>query len=207
MGLTISSPGTCQRQPKSRPERTPGGHGFGYQLSSPVFPGGVGGGPAKGLHRSPRACVAKDLKAPLPERFENCSARRAARKTGGGGGRGAWRNEVSCRAFIKWYGPGVGGWGHSTGPRTPTIPPPLGASGQQLVAKGATLRHPWAPKAPEGKFCPLCTPTLSLNPQPSPNPTPIPSPSPNSNPSSNPRLGSELVLGSKLEGNDVGKQP
>ena len=23
---------------------------------------------------------------------------------------------------------------------------------------------PWAPKAHEGKFCPLCTPTLSLNP-------------------------------------------
>ena len=44
-----------------------------------------------------------------------------------------------------------GGGGDSAGPRTPTTPappPPLGASGQQLVAKGVTLRRPWAPKAP-----------------------------------------------------------
>ena len=28
-------------------------------------------------------------------------------------------------------------------------PPPLGAFGQQLVAKGVALRPPWAPKAPD----------------------------------------------------------
>ena len=28
-------------------------------------------------------------------------------------------------------------------------PPPLGAFGQQLVAKGVALRRPWAPKAPD----------------------------------------------------------
>ena len=72
-----------------------------------------------------------------------------------------------------------GPWGgDSAGPRMPTNPPPpLGASDQQLVAKGATLRSPWAPdapwapKAPEG-FCPLCTPTLSLNPTLTLTPTP-----------------------------------
>ena len=61
------------------------------------------------------------------------------------------------------------------------LPPPRGASGQQLVAKGAALRSPWAPKAPDtpwppkppkGKFCPLCTPTLSLNPTLTLTPTP-----------------------------------
>ena len=63
----------------------------------------------------------------------------------------------------------------SMGPRMPTPPPPRpqGASGQQLVAKGAALTSPWvlkaldtpwAPKAPKGNFCPLCTQTLSLNP-------------------------------------------
>ena len=60
-------------------------------------------------------------------------------------------------------------------------PPPHGASGQHLVAKGAALRSPWAPKAPDapwapkppkGKFCPLCTPTLSLNPTLTLTPTP-----------------------------------
>ena len=30
----------------------------------------------------------------------------------------------------------------------PPPPPPLGASDQQLVAKGVALRTPWAPKAP-----------------------------------------------------------
>ena len=60
-------------------------------------------------------------------------------------------------------------------------PPPLGASGQQLVAKGAALGSPWAPKAPDapwapkpakGKFCPLCTPALFLNPTLTLTPTP-----------------------------------
>ena len=56
---------------------------------------------------------------------------------------------------------------------TPTIPPPpVWASGQQLVANGAALgslwapkacHAPWAPKLPEGKFCPLCTPPLFGN--------------------------------------------
>ena len=31
---------------------------------------------------------------------------------------------------------------------------------------------PWAPKASEGKFCPLCTPMLSLNPTLTLTPTP-----------------------------------
>ena len=31
----------------------------------------------------------------------------------------------------------------------PPPPPPLGAFGQQLVAKGVTLRRPWVPKAPD----------------------------------------------------------
>ena len=31
----------------------------------------------------------------------------------------------------------------------PCPPPPLGAFGQQLVAKGVALRRPWAPKAPD----------------------------------------------------------
>ena len=31
---------------------------------------------------------------------------------------------------------------------------------------------PWAPKPPEGKFCPLCTPTLSFNPTLTLTPTP-----------------------------------
>ena len=43
-----------------------------------------------------------------------------------------------------------GGGGDSAGPRTlttPAPPPPLGAFGQQLVAKRVALRRPWAPKA------------------------------------------------------------
>ena len=62
----------------------------------------------------------------------------------------------------------------------PTIDP-QGASGQQLVAKGAGLRSSWAPKAPntpqapkapKGNFCPLCTPALPLNPTLTLMPTP-----------------------------------
>ena len=34
-------------------------------------------------------------------------------------------------------------------PPPPPSPRPLGASGQQLVAKGVALRRPWAPKAPD----------------------------------------------------------
>ena len=68
---------------------------------------------------------------------------------------------------------------YHTGGATPRVlghqlapPPPLGAFGQQLVAKGAQLRSPWASKvpdaprarkAPEDNFCLLRTPTLSLN--------------------------------------------
>ena len=89
-----------------------------------------------------------------------------------------------------WPGPGTGavggpacmGGGRGATPRVLRRqlppPPPLGASGQQLVAKGAALRSPWAPKAsdallapkaPEGEFCP---PTLSLNPTLTLTPTP-----------------------------------
>ena len=35
------------------------------------------------------------------------------------------------------------------GRQLPPPPPPLGAFGQQLVAKGVALRRPWAPKAPD----------------------------------------------------------
>ena len=54
-----------------------------------------------------------------------------------------------------WQTPGGGG-GDSVGPRTPTTPPPPcpGASGQQLVAKGAGLRSPWVPKAPAAPRAP-----------------------------------------------------
>ena len=49
--------------------------------------------------------------------------------------------------------PQPGGGGDSAGPRTPTTPapppPPLGAFGQQLVAKGVAPRRPCAPKAPD----------------------------------------------------------
>ena len=70
--------------------------------------------------------------------------------------------------------------GDSAGPRTPTTPrPPRGL--QPTIVKGASLRFPCVPKAPdaprapkvpEGKFCPLCTPTPSLNPTPTLTPTP-----------------------------------
>ena len=75
----------------------------------------------------------------------------------------------------------------STHPRTRTTPPPppKGASGQQLIAKGAGLRSPWAPKVPDAPRAPkapegntysltysLYTPTLSLNPTLTLTPTP-----------------------------------
>ena len=87
---------------------------------------------------------------------------------------------------VMWYGPVL----HfpPAGPNPQVLerglpPPPLpkGASGQQLVAKGASLRSPWAPKlpdapreakAPEGDLCPRCTPTLCLNPTQTLTPTP-----------------------------------
>ena len=65
----------------------------------------------------------------------------------------------------------------STGPRTQCPPPrPLGACGQQLVAKVTGLRVPWAPMAPAGKFrpwLPIATSFLSTwdpNTYPYPNP-------------------------------------
>ena len=55
---------------------------------------------------------------------------------------------VGCMLGTKVWPPGGGG--DSAGPRTPTTPPPpLGAFGQQLVAKGVALRRPRAPKAPD----------------------------------------------------------
>ena len=70
----------------------------------------------------------------------------------------------------------------------PPPPPPTpakGASGQQLVVKGAGLRSPWAPKAPEENFVHFApqqyfnptltrapTPSLSLSPYPTPTPRP-----------------------------------
>ena len=76
---------------------------------------------------------------------------------------------------------------------------------------------PQAQKAPKGKFLstlhpntiltPNLDPNAHPNPKPSPTPTPDPSPSSSPNPSSSSRarLGSELVLGSKMESNDVAK--
>ena len=53
------------------------------------------------------------------------------------------------------HGPLTWGEGDCAAPRTPTTPPPplplLGASGQQLVAKGVALRHPWAATAPDAQ--------------------------------------------------------
>ena len=43
---------------------------------------------------------------------------------------------------------GPGGGGGAITPAPPPLPP-LGASRQQLVAKGVTLRRPWTPKAPD----------------------------------------------------------
>ena len=71
--------------------------------------------------------------------------------------------------------PPRGGVGDSAGPRMPTTPLPPQGGLQPTVGcqKGAPLRSPWAPKAldapwatkpPKGKFCPLCTTTLPLNP-------------------------------------------
>ena len=63
----------------------------------------------------------------------------------------------------------------------PSPPPPLPALRAHLVAKGQQLLaiHMVAPKAPQNfffhspcPFCPLCTPTLSLNPTLTLMPTP-----------------------------------
>ena len=67
-------------------------------------------------------------------------------------------------------------WDYPANYPPPPLPPrPSGASSQQLVVKGAGLRSPWAPKVPEGNCCPLCSPTLSLNPSQILTPTPAPS--------------------------------
>ena len=58
---------------------------------------------------------------------------------------------VAHNVFTSPFHPYHGG-GDSAGPGTPTTPappPPLGAFGQQLVAKGVALRPPWAPKVPD----------------------------------------------------------
>ena len=48
-----------------------------------------------------------------------------------------------------------GGGGDSAGPKDANYPsPPPGASGQQLVAKGAALSSPWAPKVPDTPWAP-----------------------------------------------------
>ena len=76
-----------------------------------------------------------------------------------------WRGKLFSKNFFHEIDTTGGG------PRTKT-PPPQGASGQQRVANGAGLTSPWAPKAPEGMFCPLCTPPPSLNPTLTLAPTP-----------------------------------
>ena len=75
-----------------------------------------------------------------------------------------------------------GSWGAD--PPCPSPPPPKGASVQQLVAKGAGLRSAWAPKAPEGNFCPFLHPNTILHPNSDPNAHP--NSKPNLNPSPTP---------------------
>ena len=65
-----------------------------------------------------------------------------------------WSNEKSWQAAEQLQLPGGGGGatprvlGRQL-PLPPPAPSPLGAFGQQLVAKGVALRRPWAPKAPD----------------------------------------------------------
>ena len=73
----------------------------------------------------------------------------------------AGKGEVGCSVYLRAFAleedivqgtlpPLAPRGGDSAAPRTPTTPPPpLGASDQQLVAKGVTLRRPRAPKAPD----------------------------------------------------------
>ena len=110
---------------------------------------------------------------------------------------------------MTFEGSGGGGTPRVQGRQLPP-PPPQGASGQQLIVKGTGLRSPWAlkapeaprtPKAPEGNFCALCTPPLSSN--PTLTLTPTLALSLVRTLTSNTRLGLVLVLGSKMESNDV----
>ena len=86
----------------------------------------------------------------------------------------------------------------------------MGAKGarRSINTKGA-LRKILSTLHPNTSLEPNPDSNAHRNPQPSrgptPNPTPTPTPTPNSSPSSNHRVGSELVLGSKLESNDVEK--
>ena len=75
-----------------------------------------------------------------------CSLKAPAAECGYGSGCARPRT----RSIVETHG-GGGGGGDSAGPGTPTTPPPppKGAFGQQLVAKGVSLRRPWAPKAPD----------------------------------------------------------
>ena len=69
---------------------------------------------------------------------------------------GPWRCSCKGGGVIGHFGVTLvrvtGGGGGATprvlGRQLPP-PPPLGAFGQQLVAKGVALRRPWAPKAPD----------------------------------------------------------
>ena len=88
--------------------------------------------------------------------------------------------------------------GDSAGPRTPTTP----AQRKTLSSlHPSTILKP----NPDPNTHPNPQPSPKPSPTPTPTPSPKPSPSPNPNPSSNPRLGSELFLGSKMESNDVAK--
>ena len=69
-----------------------------------------------------------------------------------------------------------------------------------MGAKGAQ-RNLLSTLHPNNILKPNPDPNAHLKPKPGPTPTPTPNPSP----SSNPRLGSELVLVSKMESNDVAK--
>ena len=70
-------------------------------------------------------------------------------------------------------GAGGGGQLHGSSDAGPHPHPPHWGSGQQLVAKGTSLRSPWAPKPPDAPhFWPLCIPTPSLTPTLTLTPTP-----------------------------------
>ena len=131
--------------------------------------------------------------------------------------------------------PGGGAGGDSTGPRTPTTPPPLGGlrptvSCQRCRPQESTGAERYmGTKAARGEFLstlhpntilkpnhdpnthpnpqpsPNPSPTPNPNPSPNPHPSPNPSPSPSPSPSPNPRLGSEFLLGSGMESDDVAK--
>ena len=104
----------------------------------------------KALHRRQPHLGAADGTKPDGEYLLGCCRvpRDQGTESRGGGGGGGWQRPD----------PRVDGPDRARGGATPRVlgrqlplppPPPLGAYGQQLVAKGVALRRPWAPKAPD----------------------------------------------------------